>query len=203
MTLDHHHLLDLQLLKQKIADLKTMGTEPGRAGGYFLKTERLGFSRWQPNDLPLAQSLWGDAQVTRLIGGPFSPRQVEERLAREIGWMSSFSVQYWPLFLLRDGEFVGCCGLRPYKPEERIYETGFQLRPAFWGQGLATEAERAVIVHAFGTLGAKGLFAGHHPQNAASQHVLEKLGFRFTHEELYPPTGLMHRAYFLVPVQRK
>lgn len=26
---------------------------------YFLKTERLGFSEWTANDLPLAESLWG------------------------------------------------------------------------------------------------------------------------------------------------
>lgn len=37
-------------------------------------------------------------------------------------------------------------------------------------------------------LGCAGsLFAPHHPQNAASGRVLEKFGFPFTHEELYPP----------------
>src|SRR5216684_4242363 len=96
-----------------LKDFKAMQSEPtGRAGGYFLKTERLGFSLWQPDDLPLAQALWGDAQVSRLIGGPFSPQQVEQRLAREIAHLDSVGVQYWPLFLLRSGEFVGCCGLR-------------------------------------------------------------------------------------------
>lgn len=27
---------------------------------YFLKTERLGFSEWMENDLPLAVKLWGN-----------------------------------------------------------------------------------------------------------------------------------------------
>ena len=57
---------------------------------------------------------------------------------------------------------------------------------------------RAVIAHAFAT-GAKALFAGHHPDNASSRSVLEKLGFRYTHHELYPPTGLQHPCYRLDP----
>jgi ribosomal-protein-alanine N-acetyltransferase len=75
---------------------------------------------------------------------------------------------------------------------------GFYLRPRYWGAGLAEEAGRGVIDYAFSSLGAGSLFAAHHPQNATSGRVLEKLGFRFTHEELYPPTGLKHRAYVLV-----
>jgi RimJ/RimL family protein N-acetyltransferase len=63
--------------------------------------------------------------------------------------------------------------------------------------GLALEAGGAVINFAFANLGAKALFAGHHPQNAASRTVLEKLEFRFTHEETYPPTGQMHPSYLL------
>ena len=74
---------------------------------------------------------------------------------------------------------------------------GFHFRPMHWGKGFAGEASRAVIGHAFKSLGARGLFAGHYPENHASSKVLEKLGFRFTHEEPYPPTGRMHRCYML------
>ena len=75
---------------------------------------------------------------------------------------------------------------------------GFYLRPPYWRMGLAEEAGRGVIEFAFSTLKANALFAGHHPHNAASGRVLGKLGFRFSHEELYPPTGLMHRGYVLI-----
>lgn len=164
---------------------------------YFLKTERLGFRLWSVDDFPLALALWGDVKVTRLIGGPFSEKEIQERLTREIASMQSHGIQYWPVFLLSDGEFAGCCGLRPYRPEEMIFELGFHFRPAYWGKGLAVEAAQAVIRHASESLGARGLFAGHHPENLASRKVLEKLGFRFTHEELYAPTGKMHSCYFL------
>ena len=164
---------------------------------YFLKTARLGFRRWATDDLPLALALWGDLEVTRFVGGPFSYEQIEERLRNEIASMKAHRVQYWPLFLLCGDAHVGCAGLRPYDLKEQVYEMGFHLRPAYWGRGLAVEAGRAVVSLAFTALGARALFAGHHPANPASRAVLEKLGFCFTHEEFYAPTGLRHPSYRL------
>jgi ribosomal-protein-alanine N-acetyltransferase len=164
---------------------------------YFLRSERLGFRSWSDADIDLAMAVWGDPEVTRLIGGPFSPGQVRERLSREIATMQSHGVQYWPIFLLATGEHVGCCGLRPYKSEEGIYEIGVHLRRTDWGQGYAPEATRAVMEYGYNILGVKALFAGHNPANATSRRVLEKLGFRYTHDEFYPPTGLHHPSYLL------
>jgi RimJ/RimL family protein N-acetyltransferase len=163
----------------------------------FLTTERLAFRPWAPADLPLALALWTNPEVNRFLGGPFSPQQAEERLRLEIAMQETSGIQYWPIFLRSSGEHVGCAGLRPYQPARQIFELGFHLLPAFWGQGLAMEASRAVIAYAFETLGARALFAGHHPENAASRRVLEKLGFRYTHDEIYPPTGVLHPSYYL------
>ncbi len=167
------------------------------ARAYFLTTPRLGFSRWSQDDLRLAEALWGDPEVTRYIGGPFSQEQIQKKFSQEIACMDAHGFQYWPIFLLAGDEFAGCCGLRPHNPAEQICEFGFHLRPAFWGKGIATEAGRAAIGYAFESLGAKALFAGSHPKNAPSHHALEKLGFRYTHDQLYPPTGLLHPSYSL------
>ena len=164
---------------------------------YFLQTQRIGFRPWSEADLDLAIALWGDPDVTRLIGGPFTPDQIRERLARENNNLKAYGVQYWPIFLLCSGAHVGCCGLRPYQLEQKIYEIGFHLHKAYWGQGFAVEAAHAVMDYAFGQLSAAGLFAGHHPANTPSRRVLEKLGFQYTHDEFYPPTGFQHRSYLL------
>jgi [ribosomal protein S5]-alanine N-acetyltransferase len=164
---------------------------------HFLMTDRLGFRCWSKADLPLANALWGDPEVTSMIGGPFTPEQIEDRLNKEIASMIASRVQYWPVFLLRTGEHAGCAGLRPYRIETQFYELGIHLRPPFWGRGLAQEAGRALITFAFKTLGANALFAGHHPRNAPSRRVIEKLGFRFTREEFFPPTGVKHPFYLL------
>jgi len=164
---------------------------------YFLTSRRLGFRTWRPDDLELAVGLWDDPEVTRFIGGPPGRAAVAERLERELATQAAHGIQYWPIFLLADGAHVGCCGLRPYRPDERVHELGVHIRPSFWRQGLALEAARAAIAHAFAQLGARALFAGHNPDNAASRALLARLGFRYTHVELYPPTGLMHPSYLL------
>jgi len=172
-------------------------TEPTLPTSHPQATPRLTFRTWTGADLELALALWGDPVVTEWIGGPFSEAAVRERLARESDHLAAHGVQYWPIFLRSTGEHVGCCGLRPYRPEQRVFELGFHLRPAHWGRGYATEAARAVIAYAFDTLRATALFAGHHPRNDTSRHLLTKLGFRYTHAELYPPTGLEHPSYLL------
>ena len=166
---------------------------------FFLQTERLGFSTWAEDDLPLARALWGDPQVTHYIcaAGTLSEQDIADRLQREISNDALYRIQYWPLFELSTGEFVGCGGLRPYEPDADALEIGVHLLPAYWGQGLALEASQAIIRYAFEALGAKRLFAGHHPANANSGKVLKKLGFRYLRDEYYAPTGLYHPSYIL------
>jgi len=166
---------------------------------YFHTSERLGFRAWTVNDIDLAKQLWADPQVTRLFSKePFSDQQIKERLETEIERSNSHGVQYWPIFELSTDEFVGCCGLRPYRPDERICELGFHLRPPFWGKGYATESAQAAVEYARSRLALRGLFAGHHPDNHASKRVLLKLGFEEIGSELYPPTGLLHPGYMLL-----
>lgn len=165
--------------------------------GYFLRSPRLGLRWWSATDGDLAAELWGNAEVTKLIGGPFSAEQVAARLARELATAEASGIQYWPVFLLASGDPVGCCGLRPYAPDDMVYELGFHLRPAHWGQGYAVEAGQIVLHYAFTTLKASALFAGHHPENRASSRVLTRLGFVYTHDKYYAPTGLHHPSYRL------
>jgi [ribosomal protein S5]-alanine N-acetyltransferase len=164
---------------------------------YFLKTARLGFRWWTAEDLPLAQELWGDLEVTKYFGGPFSEQEIRRRFKRERARRMVHGFQYWVIELLENGEFVGVCGLRPYRPAEEIVELGFHLRPKFWGRGLATEAARAAIAYAFATYAPKKLTAGHHPENGNSKKVMEKLGFRYSHEENFPELQMQIPYYTL------
>ena len=174
---------------------------------YFLSTGRIGFRCWREDDLALALELWGDPRVSEFLGGPFSEEQIRARLDSEIALQREHNYQYWPIFLL-DGEVhagcchlgcchVGCCGLRPYDPAAGILELGFHLRPEHWGRGIGFEAASAVIGHAFSTLGARALFAGHFPENEASRRLLLKLGFEYDGMKVYPPTGVLEPTYLL------
>ncbi|MGH7566503.1 MAG: GNAT family N-acetyltransferase [Gemmatimonadota bacterium] len=177
----------------------TIASRPSAGSGmrsYFMCTKRIGFGIWSLADIDLATALWGDVRVTRFIGGPFTDRKVRERLDLEISTRESAGYQYWPIFRLRDDTHLGCCGLRPH-PGQDILEIGFHLRREHWGQGYASEAAVAVRDHAFRGLGVGRLFAGHHPENRSSRGLLERLGFRYSGDTLYPPTGLLHPSYLL------
>ncbi len=162
---------------------------------YFLSTDRLGFRYWSEADEFLALGLWGDPQVTRMLGGPFSEEQVHQRLFKHIALAQEHGIQYWPIFLLETGEHVGCCGLQPYKPA--IPELGYHLRRDFWGKGIAKEAAGAVIDYAFTNFTIDSIFAGPLPENLASRRVLLSLGFQYAGEQVYPPTGMLEPTYLL------
>ncbi|MBT2286387.1 GNAT family N-acetyltransferase [Paenibacillus polymyxa] len=165
----------------------------------LLETERLECAIWNEGDLALAFALWDDHEVTKWITskGFLSEDEVEARLTQEIQRQKEAGVQYWPLFEKESEVFVGCCGLRPYSPEEESYELGFYLTRDHWGKGYAQEAALAVIGYAFDKMNVKALFAGHHPDNKVSRHILIKLGFEYTGDERDEPTGKMHPSYSL------
>lgn len=158
-------------------------------------TARLRFRAWRDGDMPLARTLFGDPKVTALVGGPFDDAQIAARLALELATQRDHGFSYWPI-ATHAGEDIGCCGLKP-RPAPGELELGYYLAPAYWGGGYAAEAARSVVAHAFDALGISALFALHHPDNHGSGRVLEKVGFAYSHHELYPPTGLMHRGYVL------
>jgi [ribosomal protein S5]-alanine N-acetyltransferase len=163
---------------------------------YFLTTPRIGFRCWESGDAALAIRLWSHPQVVRLVADLDPTEQTAlARLAQETRNLATHGIQYWPIFLRVSGEHLGCCGLRPF--QENVFEIGAHLFPPFWGQGFALEALQAVIAHAFGTLKVRGLFARHHPHNHGSRRLLEKLGFRYTHDDFMPQTGLNHQSYLL------
>ncbi|WP_313184162.1 GNAT family N-acetyltransferase [Lacrimispora sp.] len=164
---------------------------------YFIKTNRIGFSKWSASDLDLAAQLWGDKEVTQFIcaAGKFTHQDIIDRLDTEIHNDEVFHIQYWPVFELATDELIGCCGIRPFKTDPHSYELGSHLRKKYWGMGYASEAARAVINYSFDILKADKLYAGHHPQNKASEKLLLRLGFQYIGLNFYEPTGLYHPSY--------
>ena len=62
-------------------------------------------------------------------------------------------------------------------------EMGYWIGEPFWGQGLATDAVRALLRFAFDDLNLNRIQASHLPRNPASGRVIEKVGM--TREGLY------------------
>ncbi|WP_433687349.1 GNAT family N-acetyltransferase [Micromonospora carbonacea] len=69
-------------------------------------------------------------------------------------------------------------GARP-TPRANQAELGYRLRRAAWGRGLATEGSRALLRHAFATVGLARVWAQTMAVNTASRRVMEKAGLRY------------------------
>jgi len=75
------------------------------------------------------------------------------------------------------GVLVGAAGLHIDRTHRRA-ELGYWIGRAWRRRGLATEATRAVLNHAFGALGLERVFASHFPWNPVSGRVLTAIGMR-------------------------
>jgi RimJ/RimL family protein N-acetyltransferase len=71
-------------------------------------------------------------------------------------------------------ELAGTAGLRPL--DDVGLEIFYSLAPGAWGRGYATEAARAVVGHALGTLGLAEVLAEVDEGNTASVAVVKRLG---------------------------
>jgi RimJ/RimL family protein N-acetyltransferase len=77
-----------------------------------------------------------------------------------------------------EGELVGFVGAML----DRQPRIGWWLGRPYWGQGLMTEAVRAVLAHLFGQ-GVPAIEAGAFAGNAPSLRIQEKLGFEVVGED--------------------
>ncbi|MBB3773881.1 RimJ/RimL family protein N-acetyltransferase [Angulomicrobium tetraedrale] len=73
---------------------------------------------------------------------------------------------------------VGMCGF--VRRDDDVPEIGYWVGEPYWERGVATEAVRALIDHAFGDRSLPALVASARVVNPASRRVLEKCGFQWT-----------------------
>lgn len=147
--------------------------------------------------MEIATELWGNDKDNEYIGGPLAKGAIFKRLTTERKILKLYNVQSWPLFLSKTKAFIGCGGLRPHNMGERAYDLDIQIRSKYRRKGYATEAALAILDHAFGTLGAKAVYASHNPHDTAAGKFLEKLGFEYSHDEYCSLTKLQHHVLVL------
>jgi ribosomal-protein-alanine N-acetyltransferase len=88
---------------------------------------------------------------------------------------------------------IGNCGLH-YLENGPDVELTYTIQPFYWGQGLATEASRAVLSWGFKTLQLKQIVAVTGPANGASQRVMQKLGMKYQQNIQYNGTEVVYYA---------
>jgi RimJ/RimL family protein N-acetyltransferase len=135
--------------------------------------------------------MFGDENVTRYIGGG-EPRPRNEswlRFTSGIGLWSVLGYGYWVFVEKATDEPMGVGGLayfnRGLAMLEGVPEAGWVISPRWWGRGAATEIVQAVLGWADGALPDAEVRCIIDEDNAASQGVAAKVGFRRIGEEAF------------------
>lgn len=145
----------------------------------ILETPRLRLRHLTPADLDDLWAFYQDPAVTRFI--PDAPRTRAEAQA-ELEWHQHGPPRHpelglWATLHKATDRFIGRCGLLPWTIDGRPeVEVAYSLAPAYWGQGLATEAARAIAQYAGTRLGLTRLICLIDPENQASARVAQKIG---------------------------
>ena len=147
-----------------------------------LATERLVLREFEAEDWRAVLAYQADPRYLRYY--PWSERDesaVRQFVDRFVAQRREEPRRVFQLAITLPGErarLIGNCGVRVNDPEQREGNIGYELDPAYWGHGYATEAARAVLSFGFERLGLHRIWAECVADNSASAHVLEKLGMR-------------------------
>jgi ribosomal-protein-alanine N-acetyltransferase len=84
----------------------------------------------------------------------------------------------WAVTLVDPEIVVGIFSLHHWDPYHRRAEAGYGLAHAYWGQGIGSEALRAVVRFGFVELNLNRIYAQTIADNHESVRLLERMGFR-------------------------
>lgn len=110
--------------------------------------------------------------------------RVEKLVQRQIDHWDEHGYGWWAVESQADNHLIGWSGLR-FLPETDEIEIGYLLARPYWGTGLATEGALAGMNFGFEKLKIPTIIGIVHPENLASQRVLEKIGLQFQEETEY------------------
>jgi ribosomal-protein-alanine N-acetyltransferase len=84
----------------------------------------------------------------------------------------------WVLELKDHGAIIGCFGLHHWNQYHRRAEAGYGIAQAYWGQGLGSEALKAILRYGFGSMKLNRIYARTIADNYESVRLLERNGFQ-------------------------
>jgi RimJ/RimL family protein N-acetyltransferase len=165
----------------------------------ILRTARLLLVPLADRHLELEVQLDSDPEVLRYIDGRARSRdEVVASHARRMALAGKVDdLGYWMAFgpdggtpgstapeREDDGEFVGLMMLPsahgPDQPDDpTVCDLGYRLVRRYWRQGLASEASRVLLQHAFDTVGQSRVIAQTMAVNLGSRGVMEAIGMRY------------------------
>ena len=145
-----------------------------------LKTKRLTLRQLSVNDDNEILALRSDKQVNKYIDR--EPGKTIDDARKFINKIAEVVRQnegvYWAITLSDSDKLIGTICLFNFSNENDQAEIGYELLPAFQGQGIMQEAASKVIAFGFDVVGLKAIEAYTHLENESSSGLLRKFNFK-------------------------
>jgi len=145
-----------------------------------LESPRLRLRKYRSGDAERLFQLYSDPRVMRYWSFPpwTEMAQAEAYVQRALDEMAEGRVLPWAMAAHGDDRLIGTVTLFALDAMQGRAEIGYSLDPKLQNQGMASEALRLALCHAFDTLRMRRIEADVDPRNAPSCRLLERLGFR-------------------------
>lgn len=144
-----------------------------------LTTARLVLRELRSTDAAAMLVFRGDPIVQRFNSEPLQSVEAAAAFIEELslGYLG-LPALHWGITLHDQDQVIGLVGLHTWSQHHRRAEVGYDLAHAFWGQGIGSEAVRAVVTFGFTHLNLNRIEAATIADNHESVNLLKKLGFR-------------------------
>jgi [ribosomal protein S5]-alanine N-acetyltransferase len=146
-----------------------------------LETPRLVLRALSLDDADDIFAYASDSEVTRYT---IFERHLSSKTTTE--WLRSVIDTYrdghpgpWGMELRSSRRLIGACGFRNWETQHGCAEMGYTVTRAYWNQGYASEAVRALIAFGFEHMNLNRIEARAVPANLGSTRVMEKAGMKF------------------------
>lgn len=152
-----------------------------------IQTERLLLRAFTDTDTDRMFDILSGKDVLRYFPpnpNPITRERAQKMITRILAHWEERSYGLWAVTIAKSGQLLGRCGLQ-YIPETNEVEVDFILDRDFWGHGYATEAGVAALKFGFDNLEVSEIIGLVHPDNIASQRVLQKIGMQYIETKEY------------------
>lgn len=140
------------------------------------------------------EHFYTDADASKMYGGPISKEQTWARLKSDLGSWSLLGFGVWVIRLKSTSQDIGTCGF--WQGKDWPKELTWWVLPECRGTGIATEASKAALLHAYDEFKWESVETYMSDENTAARSLVEKLGGQKIRREVFGD-GLSRDIFWL------
>lgn len=173
-----------------------------------IETSRLRLRPWSEYDQTAFAQMNADPVVMRYFPAPLSRSESDALMAGLQSLIDQNGYGFWALEHKSTQALMGFVGLNDQPidsgfPVTPLTEIGWRLAAAYWGQGYAPEAAKAVLQWAWQHLDLDSIYAFTTRLNQPSRRVMEKIGMSntgmdFDHPRLAADHALARHCFYRI-----